>query len=91
MADALNASFELCGSCFILLSVIKLHKDKRLLGFSLWHLLFFTLWGWWNMYYYPSLGQWLSFWGGIAVTLVNSFYCLQIMYYSKWPGGKHGY
>jgi hypothetical protein len=33
--------------------------------------LFFTSWGVWNLYYYPSLGQWLSFAAGIALCLGN--------------------
>lgn len=40
-------------------------------GVSLLSTSFFTGWGLWNLYYYPSLGQMLSFEGGVAIVLTN--------------------
>ena len=60
-ADAINAAFE-GGMVFVLgRSVLQLYRDKRVAGLH-WSLVAFTTtWGAWNLYYYPSLGQWWSF------------------------------
>jgi hypothetical protein len=87
-ADTVNGLFELLGGLFIGLSVRKLWLDKRVLGFHWGQLAFYTSWGFWNLYYYPSLGQWLSFFGGVSVVTANSVYLGMIAYYTKWPGGK---
>ncbi len=82
MQDLVNSLFEFCGAPFILVSVFKLHKDKVVKGVSWVHVLFFTLWGFWNLYYYPFLGQWLSFYGGIAIVSANAIWVGLLMYYS---------
>ena len=51
--DSVNGAFELCGGFFILLSVRQLYLDKQVKGVSLSHVGFFTLWGAWNLVYYP--------------------------------------
>lgn len=33
---------------------------------------FFWSWGIWNLFFYPSLGQWYSFVGGIALVAGNT-------------------
>jgi hypothetical protein len=45
-------------------------------GTSLLTVLFFTLWGGWNLYYYPSLGQTLSGACALLVTVTNALYLL---------------
>ncbi len=80
--DILNGSFELFGGIFILLSVIKLHREKKVRGVSFIHVGYFALWGYWNIYYYPYLNQWLSFLGGLAVTGINTFWLGQLIYYT---------
>lgn len=83
MADIINALFELLGGAFILLSIKKLHQEKRVAGVSWIHVSFFSVWGFWNLYYYPSLGQWYSFAGGIFIVLANSIWTAQLIYYSQ--------
>lgn len=85
MADVINGLFESLGGLFILLSVIRLHREKRVRGVSPWHAAFFTAWGWWNLYYYPSLGQWWSFAGGVLIVMVNSIWLGQLVYYTRYP------
>ena len=80
--DFLNGSFELAGGLFILLSILKLHKEKKVRGVSYVHVGYFTVWGYWNIYYYPYLDQWISFIGGLSVVLVNTFWLGQIIYYT---------
>ncbi len=81
--DIINGLFECLGGIFITLSIIKLHKDKSVRGVSLYPVAFFSVWGYWNLYFYPSLGQWWSFWGGIGVVVMNTIWLGQLIYYSK--------
>lgn len=71
MNDIINAMFELLAGFFVALHCLKLFKDKQVRGASIWATSFFTLWGFWNIYYYPSLDQWWSMFGGIAVVTMN--------------------
>ena len=86
--DIVNGCYELFGMPFILLSIIKLHKDKIVRGISWVHAGFFLCWGCWNLYYYPYLNQWCSFIGGIGVVLANMVWVGQLIYYTKYPKGK---
>jgi hypothetical protein len=81
--DLINGAFESSGAIFISLSIIKLWRDKRVRGVSWIHAGFFSAWGYWNLFYYPHLGQWLSFFGGIAIVLTNTFWMGQMLYYIK--------
>lgn len=81
--DKLNGIFELVGGLFIILSCIKLYKDKKVRGVSYIHISYFTLWGYWNIHYYPHLGQWMSFAGSLAMTLVNTIWLGMIFYYRR--------
>jgi len=81
--DLVNGLFELAGGFFILLSCMKLYKDKKVRGISWIHVGFFASWGYWNLYYYPSLGQTISFIGGIGVVTMNTILLVQMLYYIK--------
>src|SRR5690606_32132762 len=80
--DLVNGLFESCGGLFIWLSIRKLEQDKVVAGISWVHMLFFTAWGWWNIVYYPLLGQWLSFLGGVIIVMTNSWYLNRLIHYS---------
>lgn len=81
--DMINGSFELMGAFFLLLNVRQLYRDKELNGVHWAPTLFFSTWGVWNLYYYPSLGQWYSFAGGLAIVCINTFWLGQIAWYAK--------
>ena len=83
MQDLINGCFELFGGMFIALSIIRLRKDKQVRGVNWLHPAFFTVWGWWNLYYYPHLGQWCSFVGGIVIVVLNTIWILQMVYYER--------
>lgn len=83
IGDVINGLFESLGSIFILFSIIKLHKEKKVKGVDHKHIVFFTLWGFWNLYYYPSLNQSLSFVGGILIVIANVIWVSQIIYYER--------
>ena len=44
---------------------------------------FFTSWGVWNLYYYPTLHQWASFVGGIFLVLGNGTWVIMAAYYER--------
>lgn len=82
LADAINGTLELIGAFFILKSILRLHEDKVVRGIVWYHPAFYMLWGYFNMYYYPSLGQWFSFAGGVAVVVTNTIWVGQLIYYT---------
>lgn len=82
LPDLVNGVFEGIGGFFIALSVIKLHRAKVVSGVSAVHVAFFSSWGFWNLFYYPHLDQWLSFWGGVLLVAVNCVWLAQIFYYN---------
>jgi len=44
---------------------------------------FFTSWGFWNLIFYPAVGQWLSFLGGAVLVTMNAIWFGQLLYYSR--------
>ena len=87
--DATNAAYELFAGLFVLNHSRVLLKDKQVKGVSIISCAFFTSWGFWNLYYYPHLNQWLSFIGGLSITLANSIWVILLIHFTKYPGGKH--
>lgn len=81
--DAINAFFEIGGSLFVLASVVKLYKDKQVHGVSWVTVIFFCAFGYWNIAYYPSLEQWYSTAGAIALATMNTIWLTQILYYRR--------
>jgi hypothetical protein len=81
--DVINGVFELVGSVMCWLNVYKIIKDKRIEGVY-WSVSgFFSVWGLWNLYYYPTLGQWASFAGGIFLAAGNITWTLLAIRYSR--------
>lgn len=69
--DLVNGGFELGGAAFQLLNVRALLRDRRVSGVHWLPTVFFTAWGLWNLWFYPHLGQWMSFYGGLGLVAVN--------------------
>jgi hypothetical protein len=85
MNDAINAAFELGMALMLLLNVRRLWLDRCVHGVSLWAVAWPTAWGCWNLYYYPSLGQWASFAGGVFVVAVNIVWIALAIRFSRAP------
>jgi len=83
LPDLINGLFEIGGAFAISLSIAKLLKDKKLVGYHWGTLVFFTSWGYWNLWYYPHLGQWFSLVAGVLVTIVNSVYLWLIFHFRR--------
>ncbi len=81
--DFVNGAFEIVGALFNSINVYRIMRDKSVTGVSWIPTAFFTAWGVWNLYYYPHLGQWLSFFGGIAQIAVNGVWVYLALHYSK--------
>lgn len=81
--DAINGGFEAFASLMVLNHCRVLSAEKIVRGVSVISVTFFMLWGVWNLYYYPSLGQPLSFYGGLLVVLANVFYIGLMLTYRR--------
>lgn len=82
-ADTINGLFELGMAIMLCLSVRRLWRERRVRGVSFWAVFWPTLWGYWNLYYYPSLGQWWSFAAGIAVVTANTTWVVLALLWRK--------
>lgn len=72
--DLINGAFEFSGGVVNWLNVRQLLKDKKLRGVSKIPCIMFTTLGIWNLYYYPALGQWISFTGGLVIVAANGLW-----------------
>ena len=72
--DLINGILEMGGALITLLSVRQILRDRAMAGFHWGPTIFFTGWGVWNLYFYPSISMPLSTAGSAALVLVNAFY-----------------
>jgi len=79
--DFFNGLFEFTGALMLARNVLAIYRDKLVRGVHWLPTLFFTAWGFWNLYYYPSLAQWWSFAGGVAIVAVNAVWFALMIYY----------
>lgn len=80
-ADYINGIFEFVGALMLCKNVQVLLKDKKVQGVHWMPTMFFTTWGMWNLFYYPSLDQWASFFGGLAIVTVNAVWLTLVLRY----------
>lgn len=81
--DLINGGFELAGSIGVWGNVRRIWLDKTVKGVDWRSTLLFSLWGYWNLLYYPSLGQWWSLAGGIAIVLGNTAWLSLMWYFAR--------
>jgi len=81
--DYINGAFELIGSVMTWLNVRTLIRHKMFAGVHIQTAMFFTLWGAWNLFYYPHLGQIASFIGGVSIFVANFTWIILAIYYSR--------
>ena len=79
--DQINALWEFVGALFICLSIRKLYLDGQFKGVSVVPVTFFSLWGIWNLYFYPVNELWWSFYAGLLMVLANTTWLLQMGFY----------
>jgi hypothetical protein len=83
LADLFNGTLEFIGALFIIGNIFRIVKDKQLKGYNLSATAFFSLWGFWNCYFYPSLDQWISFWGGLVMVTMNTSWIVLAIHYGR--------
>ncbi len=81
--DIINGSFEILGGFAILDHCRQLYKDKMVRGASWKAVAFFTIWGYWNLFFYPHLDQWWSFRGGVFIAAANMLWIGMMLYYIR--------
>jgi hypothetical protein len=81
--DLVNGCFETCGALFIIPSILKLRREKQVRGVSWVHAAFFWAWGFWNLFYYTALGQYISLAGDVCIFTANTIWTAQLIYYSR--------
>lgn len=81
--DLINGSFESGGAVLCAFNVLRIMRDKKVRGVSVAVSGFFALWGAWNLVYYPGLGQWLSFFGGLGLVLFNTIWVVLAVQYTR--------
>lgn len=69
--DLINGAFELVGAAFTWRNAIQLRRDREIRGVYWPTSAFFSAWGAWNLIFYPALGQWASFAGGVLLVSGN--------------------
>lgn len=85
--DLINGCVELVGSVFTWRNAYQLYRDRKVSGVYWPATAFFTLWGFWNLYYYPVLGQWFSLAGGTMLSLGNAAWLLCLALCTKGNNG----
>jgi hypothetical protein len=88
LPDLINGLFEGSGGFLLANNVRLLLKHKAVKGVSIVTTAIFSCWGFWNLFYYPHLKQWLSFSGGILVVIANTTWVVLAIYYTRRKG--HG-
>jgi hypothetical protein len=83
MNDLINGSLEMAGALLLLRNCHLLYQHKRVQGVSVTTTGFFSLWGLWNLYFYPANHLWLSFAGGVCLASVNIMWVVLALYYSS--------
>ena len=84
----MNGLLELVGSGFLMLNVKTAYRARAVQGVHWTPFIFFALWGGWNLYYYPHLGQWFSFAGGCLLVMANLMYVFVLLRF--WKRGTDG-
>lgn len=87
--DLVNAGFEIFGAICIFNHCRVLMQDRQVKGVSMDSVVFFNVWGLWNLFFYPSLDQWWSAFGGLLMVAANTFWVFLLYKYrdrskSRW-------
>ena len=81
--DAINSAILALCSITLWLNVQRLYRDKQIRGVSWMPTLLFAGWGYWDLYYYPHLGQWFSLVSTISITAANTLWVMMALKYRK--------
>lgn len=71
LPDVTNGLFEAFGAWSVWANVARLRKDRDVKGVVWQFTIVWWLWGVWNLFYYPFLGQWYSTIAGAVLVTGN--------------------
>lgn len=80
--DHINAVFEGGSALLIASNVRRLRRDKTLSGVNILPTIWFSVWGFWNLFYYFGLGQWYSWALGALVFIANTTWVIFAVVYN---------
>jgi hypothetical protein len=80
--DLINALFELGGGLAIIPSIARAWRQGQVSGVHPLTPVFFWTWSLWNIFYYPALGQWMSFVCGTLCLISNSVWLMCVLLFS---------
>ena len=81
--DLINAAFEVFGSLATWGTFAAIRKDKGYAGIRLPIMAFFTSWGFWNLYFYAHLIQWVSLVASLSLTGGNVAVIIAMLWYGR--------
>jgi hypothetical protein len=81
--DLINGAFEIFGSVATWGTFHAIRKDRGYAGIRLPIMAFFTSWGFWNLYFYSHLAQWVSLVASLSLTAGNVAIIAAMMYYGR--------
>lgn len=87
--DIINGLFEALGGLFVFNHCRAVIRDKDVKGVSIISVIFFSAWGYWNLFYYPHLNQLWSFVGGIVIVSANTIWWILLIKY--WKRNRRGF
>lgn len=80
--DFINGLFEVFGSVFVWANAWAMRRSKHAWGPSVVAALFFTVWGYWNLFFYSHYDLWVSWAGGIPLVLGSTVWVGLAAYYT---------
>jgi hypothetical protein len=83
--DLGNSVFEFLGGLAAWANVRALMRARRVIGVSWLGQTLFASWAWWNLFYYPSLGQWASLGAGFLIAAANATWVVLAIRYRMRP------
>lgn len=81
--DAVNGAFEAGAAVALWRNCWLIWRDREVRGVSVASTAFFAAWGFWNLWYYRSLGQSFSWAAGMAVVLANTCWVSLAVYFRR--------
>lgn len=81
VVDRINGVFEISGGFFVVLHILRALHDKSVGSVSIIAATFFTIWGFWNLYYYKAIQQKWSMRATYFITAMNTIWLLLLIHY----------
>jgi hypothetical protein len=87
--DLVNCGFLSAGAIAQWANVKRILRDKQVCG-VVWQLsAIYIAWGFWGLYYWPSLHQWWSFAAEMILTIGSTVWGVLAVWYTLHPEAKY--